>query len=1079
MIPLSFAQRRLWFIDQLEGPSAAYNIQVLVRLSGALDVGALAAAMRDVVGRHESLRTVFPVVGAEPDREPVQRVLDVDEALKSLLFEQVQLSRDAVDPAVAGAAGHVFDLSADIPVRGWVLSTSADEHMLVLLVHHIASDAWSTGPLIEDLGAAYAARCAGREPEWDELPVQYADYTVWQRDLLGDAADPDSLFARELAFWRGRLAGLPEELAFATDRSRPAVASHRGGTVPVQIPAWLHEQLLAVARECRVTLFMVLQAALAALLSRLGAGADIPIGTPVASRDDAALRNLVGFFVNTLVLRTDLSGNPTFRELLDRVREADLEAFSHAELPFEALVEELNPARSMARHPLFQTMLIFHNVAQKEDRDQFPGLRAEVEYGRESSATVDLSLALGEVLGADRRPRGIEGSLAFARDLFDQDSAQALAERFVRVLVALAGNPDQRVADVEVMSPGERRQVLAEWNDTARPLPDATLADLLAAQAARAPESLAVVFEDREVSARELDERSNRLARVLIEQGTRPESVVGVCLDRSVELVVALAAVIKAGAAFLPLDPGYPQDRLALMLADSEPVCLVSDQASAARLPLPDWYAGRTVLLDDPSVMSRLAAADGSAIADHDRTQPLRPDHPAYVVYTSGSTGRPKGVLGLHRGAVNRLSWFSQEFPELATGGLCARSTVSFVDGMMELLSGLIYGQTIVLAGAQAGKDVRTLARLISDHAVARTTLAPSMLAAIVESGEHCGFAPDGAWVVSGERLPGALARRAAKAGGAGRVLNLYGSSEVSADSTFAQCREGLAPIGRPIWNTRVYVLDDRLRPAPPGVPGELYVAGAGLARGYLGRPGLTAGRFVACPFGAAGERMYRTGDVVRWNTAGELEFLGRADDQVKIRGFRVELGEVESALLWIPGVSRCAVVVDHTGPDEGARLIGYVSPVPETRLDPVELRAALAGALPDHMVPAAIVVLDALPSTPSGKVDRLALPAADFAAFVLGRDPRDEREAALCRLFAEVLGLERVGIDDVFFELGGHSLLALHLISRIRAALAVDLDIQDVFEAPTVAGLAGRLRPASADRPALRRMTRDGEVLS
>ncbi|MFF2044616.1 amino acid adenylation domain-containing protein [Kitasatospora sp. NPDC058170] len=1056
-LPLSFAQLRHWFLNRLDQQSAAYNVAFAVRLTGPLDTVALAAAVADVAGRHESLRTVFP----ETDGEPCQQVLD---EAPELTIRQV--TADGLAAAAAREAGRGFDLATELPLRAVLFRIGPAEHLLQLVVHHIAWDGWSVAPLTRDLSRAYAARVGGVPPQWDELPVQYADYALWQRELLGDEGEEGSPAARQLAYWRGQLENLPEELVLPFDRPRPVVASHRGGTVAFRLGAGAHAGLAALARESGASLFMVLQAGLAALLCRLGAGEDIPIGSPIAGRTDDALDDLVGCFMNTLVLRTDLSGDPTFHTLVERARETALAAFAHQDIPFERLVEAVDPVRSMGRNPLFQVMLVLQNNARPGL--DLPGVRPTFEPPAADSVKFDLNVFLIEQHGPDAAPAGLDGFLEYSADLFDRSTAEALAERLVRLLEQVAREPRTRLGQLEVLSAAERHRVLDQWNDTAGGEPDTTVPRVFEAQAARTPDAVAVLAGDTRLSYAELDARANRLARQLIGLGVGPERLVALALPRSAELPVALLAVLKAGGAHLPLDLAYPAERLRLMLDDARPVLLLTDTATAGLLPPGEVPV---LLLDapqpepEPEPDHAAAAAADAPVTDAERAAPLRPDHPAYVIYTSGSTGRPKGVLGLHRALVNRLTWFAEELPGQRTAAVLAKSPVSVIDGITELLAPLLSGGSTVLVDADTARSVPDLAEAVARHGIARLTVVPGLLNAFLESGDLARAADCPVWICSGEQLPPATAEAFHRRLPGARLLNFYGASEAGAVATRGEVRTGSAGtlIGRPIWNTRVYVLDGGLRPVVPGVVGELYLAGAGLARGYGGRSGLTASRFVACPFGSGG-RMYRTGDLVRFTSGGELVFLGRADEQVKVRGFRVEPGEVEAALLSHPSVSRAVVVARSDGPG-GTALVAYVV---GTEPDPAALREFTATRLPEYMVPSAVVVLGSLPLTPSGKTDRQALPAPDFASSAASRAPRTAVEETLCGLFAEVLGLERVGIDDSFFDLGGHSLLATKLVSRTRAALGTGLAIRDVFEAPTVAGLAGRLRGGPAARPAL-----------
>ena len=1063
-VPLSFAQQRLWFLAQLEGPSAIYNIPAVVRLDGELDPAALGAALGDVIARHEVLRTVFPA----PDGEPFQRVLRIDDLGWEL--ETAEVTEEDLAGAVAQLAGHQFDLAAEIPVRARLLAAGPGVHVLVVVIHHIATDAWSMGVLARDISAAYQARRAGAVPGWAPLPVQYADYALWQREWLGEENDPGSVLAGQVAYWREALAGAPEELALPTDRPRPAVPSHRGHGAGLEVGAGVHGQLAAVARAHGVTMFMVVQAALAVLLARLGAGEDIPVGVPVAGRADEALDDLVGFFVNTLVLRTDLSGDPSFAQLLGRVREAGLGAFDHQDVPFERLVEVLAPVRSMGRHPLFQVMLTVQNNAPAVL--ELPGVRAGSLPGGITPSRFDLNVSLGEVVAGDGAPAGLRGSVIVAADLFDPGMAGQLAGRLVRVLAAVAADPGQPVSGVEILGAGERREILAGWNDTAAAVPAGGVHELVAARAAACPDAAAVVCGDAVVTYGELEARAGRLAGYLRAAGAGPETVVGLCLERGADVVAAVLAVWKAGAAYLPVDPAWPAERAGFVLADSGAGIVVSRGEVPAGAP-----AGRLVRLDDPVVAARVAAGPVVAGAG------VAAGQLAYVMYTSGSTGRPKGVGVPHGALVSYVSAVPARAGLGEPGGrylLLQPAVTDFASTV--LFASLVTGGVLHVPGAGVATDPVAAAGYVAGRGIDYLKIVPSHLAALGAAGGLAALVPGRVLVLGGEAAPPGWVAGLVAAAGDRAVVNHYGPTETTigvatARLDAAAVAGGVVPAGRPVANTGLYVLDRRLRPVPAGVTGELYIGGAQLARGYLGQAALTAQRFVACPFTAGAQRMYRTGDLARWTPAGQLVFTGRADDQVKIRGYRIEPGEVEAVLAASPHVSQAAVTAREDTPGD-RRLAAYITPADrhpdgETAEGAAALAAAVrefaAGRLPEYMVPASITVLDALPLTGNGKLDRAALPAPDYTTTTAGgRGPVTLREEILCQAFADVLGLPAVGAEDNFFELGGHSLLATRLVSRIRVVLGAEVAVRAVFEAPTAAGLAARLAGAAPARAAL-----------
>jgi nonribosomal peptide synthetase DhbF len=1040
MIPLSFAQRRLWFLYELEGPSATYNIPGALRLRGPLDRQAMAAALTDVITRHEALRTVFPDAGGEP----YQRVLGVEQA--RLHLEISECGPDGLAAAVREEATFAFELAGPRPlIRATVFAAGPDEHVLMIVMHHIVGDGWSTAPLLRDLAQAYTARSQGRAPDWEPLPVRYVDYTVWQAELLGQADDPGSVLAGQLAFWAKELAGAPECLALPTDRPRPPFASYRGDAVSFAVDAALHARLAELARRTGTTLFMVLHAGLAVLLSRWGAGPDIPVGSPLAGRTDEALDDLVGFFVNTVVVRTDLSGDPTFGELLGRVRETSLTVLENQDAPFELVVEHLNPERSPARNPLFQIML---NVQSGSiAADLLPGLHAEPEPVRTSTAKLDLTFTVTECFGPDGRPAGLAGDVAYALDLYDRESAEALAAGLVRVLEVAVAAPDVPVSRMELLAPGERRMLLALGQGSPASAGTDLVPDLFAARAAAAPEETALVCGTVAMSFGELSGRANRVARWLIAAGVGPGDPVAVVLPRSADSVVALLGVLAAGAMYVPVDLSYPGERVRLMLADTDPVAVITTAEQAA--------PGVPVLpLGEPEVEAELARLADGPVGAGERRGVLAPSDPAYMLYTSGSTGRPKGVVVTHESLAGFFVFVRGELMESAARRTGRRLRAGLVtalsfDVSWSMVLCLLEGHELHVLTDDVRRDVHELVGYVHGEGVDLMEVTPSYAEQLVDEGLLAGAGRPSVLIVSGEAVGSALWGRIRAAEGV-RGLNGYGPTECTVYTTTAPVAGDRPVIGRPVSGTRAYVLDEWLRPVPVGAPGALYVGGTQVARGYWRRPGLTAERFVADPFGPVGARMYRTGDLVRWTRDGGLDFLGRADDQVKIRGFRVEPGEVAAVLADSPSVGRAAVVV------RDGRLVGYVVPA-NGSVDPGELRRHAVTRLPDYMVPSAFVALDSLPLTPNGKLDRKALPDPTYPASGT-RAARTSREEALCSLFAEVLRLDSVGADDNFFALGGHSLLATRLVSRIRAALGTDLSVRLLLQAPTVAGVVGSL---------------------
>lgn len=1054
--PLSSAQHGLWVIDRLDRLARVYNEPVALRLAGQLDESALATALADVVRRHESLHTVFPGT----DSQPVQVVLDHADAVPEVTVRSVAGADLA--PAVAAAIGERFDLARDLPVRFWLFRLAVRDHVLLTVLHHIAADGWSWAPIGRDMGTAYAARLAGRAPDWDPLPLRYADYTRWQAELLGSPDDPLSLLRAQLDYWTAALAGLPAELELPADRPRPAVASYRGAAVPLTIPPGLHGRLLAIARESNATLFMVLHAALAALLTRLGAGTDIPIGTVVAGRTDPALEGLVGLFINTLVLRTDTSGNPAFSELVQRVRDVDLAAYGHQDVAFDRVVGALNPPRSLARHPLFQVALILQNTGQAQI--EMPGLRVTPHPVDVAAVQFDLCCELTERYSGAGRPDGIDGRLEYSTDLYDEQTAAMLASGLVSMLSAVAARPATRIGQSGLPVPGGSRALAGPGDGAGHPAAAATVADMIRAQAARTPQATAVERGDERLSYAELDARAGELAArlrcspgYLAASGTTP--VVAVLMEPGPDLVVALLAVLRSGGAFLPAAPATPHGRLSRMLAEAQVRVVLArrqpgDQLAGVALPVGCdlWYADSPVSQDKAACLP----------------PPPHPDALACVFYTSGSTGEPKGVMMTHRSLAGFTDAMAGAFTLRPGDRFLQVAPIGFDVLLEELLPALSTGATVVFATEHVLRSGGNLTEFLRQqkitgielttaywhewvHDLAMTSQRlPDLLRFVAIGGERVIPERLAMWPETGPEL-----------------ISVYGLTEATCTSVVGRLSPAgpAAALGHPLPDTSLYLLDPALGPVPGGITGELYVAGGGVARGYLGRPALTASRFVADPYGPPGSRMYRTGDLARVDDAGELLFAGRGDDQLKIRGFRVEPSEIESVLLADPGVGQAVVIAREDRPGD-KRLVAYVVPA-GAGADTDRLRDAVAAALPHYMVPSAVMVLSQLPLTVNGKLDGSALPTPD-AGQVAGRKPRTAREETLCALLADVLGVPTVGIDDDFFDLGGNSLLATRLVNRVRAKLGADLTVAALFENPTAAGLAATVGTSSSAAPPL-----------
>ncbi|MBD8507923.1 amino acid adenylation domain-containing protein, partial [Hoyosella sp. G463] len=1056
VLPLSLGQQRMWFINQYDSASAAYNIPLAITLTGRLDIDALRAAFSDLVARHEVLRTYYP---ATPDG-PIQVVQQPDQAAIALPLHQAEAAGGVREAAFRFAA-QGFDVTASPPIRAALWRAGPQEHLLVVVMHHISGDGSSLAPLINDLMTAFIARREGNAPQWEPLEVQYADFAIWQREVLGDEADPGSIAARQIAFWREALSGLPDLIELPLDHPRPPVQDMTGGNVRFTIPAALHARIATLAQQHSATPFMLVHAAFAVLLARISATTDITVATPMAGRAERALDQVVGMFVNTLVLRTPVDPASPFSQLVDAARAADITAFGNADVPFERLVEVLDPVRSQAHAPLAQVGYSYQNLERPELR--LPGLVVEPIAVDTGVAQYDLHLHVQEELSDEGKPLGLHAAFTYATILFDESTIQRLASQFVRLLDEATADPSAPVGDIDILEPGDRALVLESWgrgDDKDLAAEPSNLAERFDAQAARSPGAIALVFRDDTMTYAALDARSNQLARYLIEQGVGPEVPVGLSIRRSFELLIAMYAIVKAGGAYVPIDPDHPRERNDYVLEASEPACVLTTTHDAVPMP----GGTRVVQVDQTDV----SAYSDRPVTDADRHGVLRPGNTAYIMFTSGSTGRPKGVMVSHAAIVNQIAWKQAEYQLDPDDVVLQKIATTFDVSVWEFWWALSVGARLVISEPDMHQDPAYVASMIEKHSVTATTFVPSPLSVFVTVADRKHIATLRDIFVIGEAFPMDVVARWNAISGA-RAHNLYGPTEaaVSVTKQIAVLDENatVVPIGVPQWNTGALVLDARLHPVPPGVPGELYLTGAQLARGYLKRPAITCDRFVASPIGAPGERMYRTGDLVRWRNDGVLEYLGRTDFQIKLRGQRIELGEIEAALLAHPVVSQ-AVVLLATDDSTGDYLVAYAVPDEGADVSGDELIVHLQQRLPRYMVPAHITVLAAFPLNPSGKLDRKALPKPDFSP--IHREivaPRTPVEETIAAVFADVLGMDEVSAHDEFFEIGGNSLSATRVIARINEALGSALAVRDIFDAPSVAALADRAEHTSTEQ--------------
>ena len=1046
-VPLSFPQQRLWFLDHLMPGNAFYNEQVVLPIRFALNVGALERTINEIIRRHEVLRTRFVVDAGQP-MQIVEPGLDLPLPVIDLRGLPEQERQMGAQQIAAQEVRKPFDLASGPLLRTTLLQLADVEYILLLTIHHIASDGWSMQIVAREMTTVYAAFASGRPSPLAELPIQYADFAVWQRQWL-----QGPVLKKLLSYWKERLEDLPT-LQLPTDRPRPPIPSFQGAQHAFALSSVLTHALKELSQQRRVTLFMTVLAAFAVLLHLYTDQDDIVIGSPIANRNRAKeLEGLIGFFVNTLILRLDVSDDPTFLQLLDRVREVTLGAQEHQDMPFEKLVEELQPERDLSRNPLCQVAFQLFNV---------PGatfvIADPTTYSWQSAngtSKFDLRVDLGET------PNGLAGLIEYSTDLFTADTVARMTGHFRTLLEAVAAEPGRRISEVQMLTSAERRQLLIEWNTTEAAFPDdRCLHQIVEAHARKQPEAVAAVFGTQQLTYGELNRRANHLAGHLQSLGVGPETLVGLCMHRSLEMLVGFLGTLKAGGAYVPLDPAYPPERLQFMLEDAQVRVLLTQQRLNAALP-----ENSAVRVPIDGAWEQIAEHDGADVASD-----VGSHNVAYVIYTSGSTGRPKGVLIEHRGLLNLAQAQVDLFQLDSASRVLQFSSLSFDASIFEIVMAWYSGVTLYLGTRESLLPGPSLAQFLHEHAISIVTLPPSALVAM----PNVPLPALTTIAVAGEACPPELVATWAPGR---RFFNLYGPTEATIWSTYAACAAGgpKPPIGRPIANTQVYVLDRYQHPVPIGIPGELYVSGVGVAREYLKRPELTAGQFVPNPFRQEpGARFYKTGDLVRYLPDGNLEFLGRTDYQVKIRGFRIEMGEIEAMLARDPAVGNAVVLQREDGSGD-KYLAAYVVARQGVELTVDGLRDGLRRHVPEYMVPARIMVLDTLPLLPSGKVDRHALPNPDVFALVHGSayvPPQTAIDQAIANIWQEVLSVERVGMDDNFFDLGGHSLLLARVHNRLTEMFDAELSMLDLFRYPTVGLLARRLsqdQEETASRQAVR----------
>ena len=1047
VFPTSFGQQRLWFLDQFAPRTTAYNLPRALRLTGSLDRAALAKALQSVIARHQSLRTIFISVDGEP-KQVVLSALRFDLPMADLSdLPAAQRERAAV--RIAGEeASEPFDLGTGPLLRAKLLRLGSEDHILVFIIHHIISDGWSMNLLFREMGELYASFVTGRQPQLPTLNLQYSDFSRRQRESV-----TTDFLTDELNYWKNKLQGAETVLQLPTDHPRPVVHSGRGKSFHFDLSYETNKNLKALAQSENATPFMALLAAFQVLLGRYTLQDDILIGTPTAGRNDVELENLIGFFVNTLIVRADPAPEGSFRQILRQARANTLEAFAHQDMPFEKLVEALEPDRTLNRNPLFQVMLVFQNVPKW--KIELPGLvLQEIEF-ESGVAMFDLTLEVID-LGS------LSCTFEYDSDLYEESTIRRMAGHFANLVGGAVAAPDEKISKLSLLTSAEVQQ-LVEWNNTGREYPrDLCIHTAFEKQVTRTPDKTALIDQKNRLSYRQLNDLANRLARRLIKRGVRPARHVGVSLNRSIEMVIALLGILKTGAAYVPLDPAYPEQRLGFMVKDSQADVVVTSPEFADQ-----WRKERVdILVFDFEAL----CAESEDTCNLSLTPSA--ESRMYVIYTSGSTGSPKGVEGTHRASMNRFAWMWDAYPFLDDETCCQKTSLGFVDSVWEIFGPLLRGVTSVILPDEAVIDPEQLVQLLSKYRVTRIVLVPSLLRAMLERVEDLQdrLAKLRLLSCSGEVLPIDLVQRFSGALPKATLLNIYGSSEIAADVTWHEITgrdgNGPVPIGRPISNVRMWILDRYLNLVPVGVPGELYVGGDCLALGYFGRPELTAERFIVHQFEpSSSDRLFRTGDLGRYMPNGEIEYIGRTDNQVKIRGIRIELGEIEAVLASHPTVRDAVVILaDRFGQQ---RLAAYVAVRPGLRPDADELRRFLSSRLPDHMVPSDYLVVDAFPLLPSGKVDRRALASQTSARPIGGRcyvAPQTPTQERLAVIWSDLLGVAQVGIADNFFELGGHSLMVMRVVARIRKIFEVEIPIRSLFEDPTIKGLANEVEGAIAN---------------